>query len=36
MSDNSFLHSDSACLKFVNEIKVQNGTSQDVRQKTFP
>lgn len=36
MSDNSFLHSDSACLKFVNEIKVQNGTSQDVCQKTFP
>lgn len=36
MSDNSFLHSDSACLKCVNEIKVQNGTSQDVCQKTFP
>lgn len=28
-----FLHSDSACLKFTNEIKVQNGTSQDVHQK---
>lgn len=31
-----FWHSDSACLKFTNEIKVQNGTSQDVRQKTSP
>lgn len=31
-----FLLSDSACLKFTNEIKVQNGTSQDVRQKTSP
>lgn len=31
-----FLNSDSACLKFANEIKVQNGTSQDVRQKTSP
>lgn len=27
-----FLNSDSACLKFA----VQNGTSQDVRQKTSP
>lgn len=28
MNDNSFffLNSDSACLKFANEIKVQNGT----------
>lgn len=33
-----FFNSDSACLKFANEIKVQNGTSQDVpvRQKTSP
>lgn len=38
MNDNSFsffLHSDSACLKFANEIKVQNGTSQDVHQKNL-
>lgn len=32
-----FLHSDSARLKFTNEIKVQNGTSQDVcKKKTSP
>lgn len=39
MNDNSlffFFNSDSAYLKFANEIKVQNGTSQDVRQKTSP
>lgn len=37
MNDNSFffLLSDSACLKFTNEIKVQNGTSQDVHQKNL-
>lgn len=37
MNDNSlfFLNSDSACLKFANEIKVQNGTSQDVHQKNL-
>lgn len=39
MNDNSlfFLNSDSAYLKFANEIKVQNGTSQDVcKKKTSP
>lgn len=35
MNDNSlfFFNSDSSCLKFANEIKVQNGTSQDVCKK---